>query len=98
MVVPAEDDAWWQVELERPVRLGKVALHWQDAHPSAYRVEVSADGHSWRTAAEVPDSGGGRETVRMDEPDVRHVRVQGETRATRYGYSLWSVEAYAVAD
>ncbi|MGP3735861.1 beta-N-acetylglucosaminidase domain-containing protein [Streptomyces sp. GDS52] len=95
---PAEDDAWWQVELEQPVRLGKVALHWQDAHPSAYRVEVSADGHSWRTAAAVPDSGGGRETVRMDEPDVRHVRVQGETRATRYGYSLWSVEAYAVAD
>ncbi|WP_309062772.1 beta-N-acetylglucosaminidase domain-containing protein [Streptomyces sp.] len=95
---PVEDDAWWQVELERPVRLGKVALHWQDAYPSAYRVEVSADGRTWRTAATVRDGRGGRETVRMDEPDVRHVRVQGEKRATRYGYSLWSVEAYAVAD
>ncbi len=42
---PAEDDAWWQVELDRPVRLGKVDLRWQDAHASAYRVEVS------RTAA-----------------------------------------------
>ncbi|CAM5539514.1 Hyaluronoglucosaminidase OS=Streptomyces griseomycini OX=66895 GN=FHS37_000887 PE=4 SV=1 [Streptomyces griseomycini] len=95
---PVDDDAWWQVELERPVRLGKVALHWQDAHPSAYRVEVSADGRTWRTAAAVRDGRGGRETVRMDEPDVRYVRVQGEKRATRYGYSLWSVEAYAVAD
>ncbi|MEY9488550.1 hyaluronoglucosaminidase [Streptomyces calvus] len=95
---PAEDDAWWQVELDRPVRLGKVALHWQDAHPSAYRVEVSADGRTWRTAAAVTDGRGGRETLRMDEPDVRHVRVQGEKRATRYGYSLWSVEAYAVRD
>lgn len=95
---PVEDDAWWQVDLERPVRLGKVALHWQDAHPSAYRVEVSADGRSWRTAVEVRDGAGGRESVRMDERDVRHVRVQGEKRATRYGYSLWSVEAYAVAD
>ncbi|MFE2281299.1 beta-N-acetylglucosaminidase domain-containing protein [Streptomyces sp. NPDC059454] len=94
---PVEDDAWWQVELERPVRLGKVALHWQDAYPSAYRVQVSADGRGWRTAAEVGDGGGGRETVRMDERDVRHIRVQGEKRATRYGYSLWSVEAYAVA-
>jgi len=46
----------------------------------------------------VQGSRGGRETVRMDEPGVRHVRVQGEERATRYGYSLWSVEAYAVAD
>lgn len=95
---PAEDDAWWQVELDRPVRLGKVDLHWQDAHASAYRVEVSEDGRAWRTAAEVRDSRGGHETVRMDEPDVRHIRVQGEQRATRYGYSLWSVEAYAVAD
>ncbi|MFE9971876.1 beta-N-acetylglucosaminidase domain-containing protein [Streptomyces hirsutus] len=95
---PVEDDSWWQVELERPVRLGKVALHWQDAHPSAYRVEVSADGRSWRTAVSVADSAGGRETLRMDEPDVRHVRVQGEARATEWGYSLWSVEAYAVAD
>jgi hyaluronoglucosaminidase len=95
---PVEDDAWWQVELARPVRLGKVALHWQEAYPSAYRVEVSADGRTWRTAATVQGSRGGRETVRMDEPGVRHVRVQGEERATRYGYSLWSVEAYAVAD
>lgn len=95
---PVEDDAWWQVELERPVRLGKVALHWQDAYPSAYRVEVSANGRDWRTAAEVGDGRGGRETVRMDEPDVRHIRVQGEKRATRYGYSLWSAEAYAVAE
>ena len=95
---PVEDDAWWQVELARPVRLGKVALHWQEAYPSAYRVEVSADGRTWRTAATVQGSRGGRETVRMDEPGVRHVRVQGEERATRYGYSLWSVEAYAVTD
>ncbi|WP_055696042.1 beta-N-acetylglucosaminidase domain-containing protein [Streptomyces prasinopilosus] len=95
---PVEDDAWWQVDLERPVRLGKVALHWQDAHPSAYRVEVSADGRTWRTAASVTDSAGGRETLRMDEPGVRHVRVQGERRATEWGYSLWSVEAYAVAE
>ncbi|MFF9200661.1 beta-N-acetylglucosaminidase domain-containing protein [Streptomyces sp. NPDC014986] len=95
---PVDDDAWWQVELERPVRLGKVALHWQDAYPAAYRVEVSADGRSWRTAARVADGRGGRETVRMDERDVRHIRVRGEERATRYGYSLWSVEAYAVAD
>ncbi|MBT3153479.1 beta-N-acetylglucosaminidase domain-containing protein [Streptomyces sp. CHD11] len=95
---PVEDDAWWQVELERPVRLGRVELHWQDAYPSAYRVEISADGRNWRTAAEVRDGKGGRETIRMDERNVRHIRVQGEKRATRYGYSLWSVEAYAVAD
>ncbi|WP_344002322.1 beta-N-acetylglucosaminidase domain-containing protein [Streptomyces thermocarboxydovorans] len=95
---PAEDGAWWQVDLGRPVRLGRVELHWQDAYPSVYRVDVSADGRTWRTAVRVKDGRGGHETLRMDEREVRFVRVQGERRATQYGYSLWSVEAYAVAD
>ncbi|MEU6905453.1 beta-N-acetylglucosaminidase domain-containing protein [Streptomyces coeruleorubidus] len=95
---PVDDGAWWQVELPRPVRLGQVVLRWQDAHPSAYRVQVSPDGRRWRTAAAVRDGRGGHESVRMDERDVRFVRVQGEKRATPYGYSLWSAEAYAVTD
>lgn len=93
---PADDGAWWQAELPRPARLGRLVLRWQDAHPSAYRVQVSPDGRRWRTAAMVRDSRGGRESVRMDERDVRFVRVQGEKRATPYGYSLWSAEVYAV--
>ncbi|WP_308122210.1 beta-N-acetylglucosaminidase domain-containing protein [Streptomyces sp. TRM70350] len=95
---PVDDGAWWQVELARPVRLGRVVLHWQDAYPSAYRIQVSADGRRWRTAAVVRDGRGGREELRMDERDVTYVRVQGEKRATAYGYSLWSVAAYAVAN
>ncbi|MFF6995074.1 beta-N-acetylglucosaminidase domain-containing protein [Streptomyces sp. NPDC008313] len=95
---PAEDGAWWQVELAAPVRLGRVVLRWQDAYASGYRVQVSADGRTWRTAATVRDGRGGEESVRMDERDVRWIRVQGDKRATRYGYSLWSVGAYAVAD
>lgn len=34
----------------------------------------------------------------MDAPDARFVRIQGDKRATRFGYSLWSVEAYAVVE
>ncbi|MCM2575977.1 beta-N-acetylglucosaminidase domain-containing protein [Streptomyces meridianus] len=94
----ARDDAWLQLELDRTVRLGQVVLRWEDAHASRYRVEVSEDGRRWRTAATVEDGAGGRESVRMDAPDTRFVRVQGERRATRFGYSLWSVEAYAVRD
>ncbi|GAA2800407.1 beta-N-acetylglucosaminidase domain-containing protein [Streptomyces showdoensis] len=95
---PAEDGAWWQLELAEPARVGRVVLHWQDAYASRYRVQVSGDGRSWRTAATVRDGRGGRESVRMDAPDTRFLRVQGDARATEYGYSLWSVEAYAVAE
>ncbi|MEV5616319.1 beta-N-acetylglucosaminidase domain-containing protein [Streptomyces bacillaris] len=95
---PVEDGAWWQAELPRPVRLGQVVLSWQDAYASAYRVQISADGRTWRTAATVREGRGGRESVRMDAKDTRFIRVQGDGRATEYGYSLWSVEAYAVAE
>ncbi|MFJ5707897.1 beta-N-acetylglucosaminidase domain-containing protein [Streptomyces sp. NPDC093105] len=94
---PAEDGAWFQLELAEPARIGQVVLHWQDAHAARYRVQVSADGRIWRTAATVTDGRGGRESVRMDAADTRFLRVQGEKRATPYGYSLWSVETYAVA-
>ncbi|MEU3740105.1 beta-N-acetylglucosaminidase domain-containing protein [Streptomyces sp. NPDC032198] len=95
---PVEDGAWWQLELEEPVRLGQVVLRWQDAYAAGYRVQTSADGKTWRTAATVKDGKGGRESVRMDARDTRYIRVQGDKRATRFGYSLWSVEAYAVAE
>ncbi|AJC58336.1 beta-N-acetylglucosaminidase domain-containing protein [Streptomyces sp. 769] len=95
---PAEDDSWLQFALPAPTRLGLVVLHWQDAYAAAYRIQVSADGRTWRTAATVRDGKGGREAVRMDAKDARYVRIQGDKRATRFGYSLWGVEAYAVTD
>ncbi|MFD4988155.1 beta-N-acetylglucosaminidase domain-containing protein [Streptomyces sp. NPDC058374] len=95
---PAEDNAWWQTELREPARVGRVELHWQDAYAAAYRVQVSKDGRVWRTAATVKDGKGGRERVGLDAKDVRFLRVQGDKRATEYGYSLFSVEAYAVAE
>ncbi|MFJ9826069.1 beta-N-acetylglucosaminidase domain-containing protein [Streptomyces sp. NPDC101160] len=95
---PLEDGAWWQMELAEPARVGRVVLHWQDAFASRYRIQVSADGRVWRTAATVRDGRGGVESVRMDAPDTRFLRVQGDARGSEYGYSLWAVEAYAVEE
>ncbi|OII63734.1 hyaluronidase [Streptomyces sp. CC53] len=92
-----EESAWWQVELAEPARVGQVVLHWQEAYATRYRVQVSADGRTWRTAATVRDGRGGREAVRMDAPGTRFVRVRLDARATEYGYSLYGVELYAVA-
>ncbi|MFE1175793.1 beta-N-acetylglucosaminidase domain-containing protein [Streptomyces sp. NPDC058773] len=94
----AEDGAWLQFALAHPTRLGRLVLNWQDAYAAGYRVQVSPDGRTWRTAATVRDGKGGRESVRMDAEDARFVRIQGDKRATRFGYSLWSVEAYAVQE
>ncbi|MBT2493580.1 beta-N-acetylglucosaminidase domain-containing protein [Streptomyces sp. ISL-96] len=95
---PIGRSAWWQTELAEPVRLGQVVLHWQEAYAKKYRIQVSQDGRTWRTAATVRDGQGGREAVRMDAEGVRFVRVQCDERALPFGYSLFGVEAYAVAD
>ncbi|MFI6287693.1 beta-N-acetylglucosaminidase domain-containing protein [Streptomyces sp. NPDC051018] len=94
---PYEDGAWWQLRLASPARVGQVVLHWQDAYAKRYRIQVSPDGRTWRTAATVTDGKGGRESVRLDAPGARFLRIQGDQRATRFGYSLFSVETYAVA-
>ncbi|GAA3040056.1 hypothetical protein GCM10020229_59000 [Kitasatospora albolonga] len=93
---PAKDDAWVQLELPEPVRLGSAVLAWETAYASAYRLEASADGVSWTTVATVADGRGGTETVRFDAPGTRYLRVQGVTRATKYGYALTSVQLYGV--
>ncbi|SCK18418.1 beta-N-acetylglucosaminidase domain-containing protein [Streptomyces sp. WMMB 322] len=94
---PAKDGEWVQLKLRQPVRLGELVLNWQEAYAKRYRVQVSPDGKRWRDAATVRDGKGGRETVRMDTPDdTRYVRIQGEERATKFGYSLWELQAYAV--
>ncbi|WP_377271419.1 beta-N-acetylglucosaminidase domain-containing protein [Peterkaempfera sp. SMS 1(5)a] len=99
------DDSWLQLDLGGPVRLGSVVLHWQsdavlswqNAYGVAYRVETSPDGVVWTGAAVVQDGHGGTETVLLDAPDTRYLRVQGVLAANRFGYSLSGVEAYAVA-
>ncbi len=95
---PVDDHAWVQLELARPARIGRVDLVWQDAYASRYEIQTSADGVTWQTAATVTDGAPGARTVRFDSPaDARFVRVQGVERGTKYGYSLFSVKAYAVA-
>ncbi|MHA6759959.1 beta-N-acetylglucosaminidase domain-containing protein [Streptacidiphilus sp. PAMC 29251] len=94
---PAKDDAWVQLELAQPTTVGEAVLHWQDAYAAQYRIETSADGVHWSTAATVLNGAGGDETVHFDAPDVRYVRMQGVQRATRFGYSLFGIELYAVA-
>ncbi|CAM5443086.1 hypothetical protein SAVIM338S_02665 [Streptomyces avidinii] len=94
---PAADGAWWQAELPSPARVGMLRLAWQEAYPSRFRVETSPDGTTWHPSTTVASTGG-VDTVRLPSapPDTKFLRVTCETRATRYGCSLLSAEAFAV--
>ena len=92
-----DDTAWLQLQFATPQRLGKVVLRWEASHAESYLLQTSPDGATWTTAQAVTASPGGVETLWLNAPDVRYLRVQGVKRSSTWGYSLWEVEAYPVA-
>ncbi|MFC0625241.1 family 20 glycosylhydrolase [Kribbella deserti] len=86
---------WLQLTLAQPARVSSARLFWEAACASAYRIQVSADGTSWRDAATVGTSTCKDDTVTLNAPEpVKFVRMQGVTRATTYGYSLYEFWLY----
>jgi len=88
------DGEWLQVQLGRAQQVGKVVVQWELAHANAYQIQTSPDGTTWTTAATVADSQGGVETVWLDQNDVRYLRMQGVSRSTRFGYSIFEFRVY----
>ncbi|MCY0951352.1 discoidin domain-containing protein [Streptomyces sp. H27-S2] len=89
----ASDAQWLQVDLGATAELGKVVLRWEAAYAKAYRIELSTDGTNWTTAHSTTTGAGGTETVNVTG-SARYVRMQGVTRATGYGYSLWEFQVF----
>jgi hyaluronoglucosaminidase len=90
------DGEWLQVQLGQARHVGKVVVQWELAHANAYQIQTSPDGATWTTAATVADSQGGAETVWLDQDGVRYLRMQGVSRSTRFGYSIFEFRAYPV--
>ncbi|MGP3979714.1 beta-N-acetylglucosaminidase domain-containing protein [Streptomyces sp. KR80] len=94
---PWSDDQWLQVELPRSEHVSKAVLRWEAAHAAAYEILTSPDGVHWTTSATVSESKGGTESLRLDAPGTRFVRMRGLTRATQFGYSIYEFELYGSA-
>jgi endoglucanase Acf2 len=87
------DPQWLQVDLGSAQTLTRAELLWEAAYGTAYTIQTSADGNNWTTAATVTGGDGGTDTVNLSGSG-RHVRVNGTTRATPYGYSLFEFKVY----
>ncbi len=92
------DPQWIQVDLGGTATVSRVALDWEAAYATAYRVEISADGSTWtRLAGETAGNGGTDDFTGLTGKG-RHLRVYGTARGTSYGYSLHEVEVYGTLD
>ncbi|WP_236046187.1 PQQ-dependent sugar dehydrogenase [Paractinoplanes ovalisporus] len=88
------DPQWIQVDLGQTYTVSRVRLQWEAAYGSAYQIQTSANGTTWTTARSVTGGNGGEDdNVGLSAP-ARYVRINGTTRATAWGYSLFTFEVY----
>lgn len=88
------DPQWLRVDLGTVRTVARVTLRWEAAYARAYRIEVSADGSTWRTVFSTTTGDGGLDEVAFTPTTARYVRMYGTARGTSYGYSLYELEVY----
>jgi hypothetical protein len=91
------DNQWFQVDLGRSATVSRVVLTWEAAYGRAYDIQLSDNGTDWRTVRSVTAGDGGTDDLTVSGTG-RYVRLQGVTRGTGYGYSLWEFQVYGTAD
>jgi hypothetical protein len=88
------DAQWLQVDLGANYNINRVKITWEAAYASAYQILISPDGSSWTNMRSVS----GNTTLINDQTGLsgtgRYIRINGITRATVYGYSIFELEVY----
>ncbi|GAA3727769.1 PQQ-dependent sugar dehydrogenase [Plantactinospora mayteni] len=87
---------WISIDLGRSQAVERFVLRWGERPGTDYRVETSADGRRWSTAAQVEAGDGGTDVVRPDQAtSARFVRISITGGEHRHGrYTLGEIEVY----
>lgn len=91
------DPSWLTIDLGSVKSLNTVILHWEAAYATKYEIQVSNDNTNWTTAYTNNAGVGGVEKVAFATVSGRYVRMNGLARATPYGYSLYEMQVYNLA-
>ncbi|MCW2640484.1 MAG: hypothetical protein JWP76_2790 [Dactylosporangium sp.] len=87
------DTAWLQVDLGSTQSFNHVQLAWEAAYAKGYTIQTSNDGSTWTSIYTTTSGNGGFDDLNISGSG-RYVRMNGTTRATSYGYSLWEFGVY----
>ncbi|MFF8507049.1 MULTISPECIES: galactose-binding domain-containing protein [unclassified Streptomyces] len=88
-----QDSQWIQVDLGSSATLSRAVLTWEAAYGRSYDIQASENGTDWRTVTSVTAGDGGTDEVTLSGTG-RYIRMNGHTRATGYGFSLWEFQVY----
>ena len=90
------DPQWLQVDLGASEPVCGVALTWEAAYATAYKIQVSADGSTWTDVYSTTTSTGGTQNLDVTGTG-RYVRVYATARATQYGDSIFEFAVHLAA-
>ncbi|MFF5662901.1 discoidin domain-containing protein [Streptomyces griseofuscus] len=87
------DQQWLQVDLGQEAVLNRVVLTWETAYGKDYEIQASDNGIDWHVLKTVTGGDGGTDDLAVSGTG-RYVRMQGLSRSSGYGYSLWEFQVY----
>ena len=87
------DDEWIQVDLGSAQAVNAVTINWEAAYAAKYEIQVSTDGKEWTTVAK-ENGMVGEITSSFAATKARYVKMQGVSRGTQYGYSIYEMQVF----
>lgn len=90
----ASDSQWIYVDLGKKEKIENVVLKWETARAKEYEIQVSNDAKKWKTVYTNKDGKGGTDEIKLSPVTARYVKMEGVSRATDFGYSLYEFEIY----
>jgi CxxC motif-containing protein (DUF1111 family)/predicted lipoprotein with Yx(FWY)xxD motif len=91
------DDQWLTLDLGAVYSLSEVIIHWEAANAATYEMQGSNDNSSWTPmAGESGGTFGNRTDTVALAGSYRYVRMQGLTRSSAYGYSIFEIEVWGI--
>ncbi len=93
------DEEWLILDLESPVLVDSIVIHWQDAHPIDYTLSTAIDtSDTWSEIYTSKKGVGGRQVLKINGT-IRYFKFQGRERrdfgGNKWGYSINDIEAFA---
>ncbi|QEO10820.1 discoidin domain-containing protein [Protaetiibacter larvae] len=86
---------WLQVDLGANYALNRVTIEWEAAYATGYKLQRSPNGTTWTDVFTETAGNGGTDDIPITAT-TRYLRMQGVTKATPWGYSIYELRAYGV--
>jgi len=89
------DYQWIYVDLGSSLEVSSIELLWETAMASDYTIDVSDDAQNWTEVEWVTNNQDQINSFDNFATQARYVRINGLTRATVWGFSLFELAIYA---